>query len=463
MRRTTKALGASAAITALVVGSVLVTHQVDQPTARANAPATTVSATPPATSCSSGPAKTTPAPGVRFDLVAAAQIASSPRCTVDVPVLWAHGYAGHTLADLTFLDGQERLRGAVGSAVATTDFSEPICRAPAGFVRVYWRSIAGSGFNVPRGSLMPWDATCRISGGSDGNVGVVDAQGHEWDTWVVSSPSDQVFPARAQLSCSLDLNNSFTRSWFAPAGLPPGTPGFNPNSDLCSALVIQVVNSHGQPVDVRTFLGNSPGSSGGGVIASNDVVSPAEISAAKAAGRSDLGHALKMAIANTQPGPVCPSTIALTDPRIGVSCGVAVAPAGKVEGIANTNVGALPNTIPEGTRLQLVMTDAQVTAWLDAHAATEPLRSSMRLIVNTLRVEGTSITDTSAGPASIIADGTDPAAWTALGIPVDGSVHALQGLFTATNFRVLEPPVNHCSSGTTSTYACQADVSVYAA
>lgn len=452
MKRPSKIAVGIVGIVALVTTSVLATKSAVEPSqsSRQSHAATTP------TACSSGPATTTHAPGVRWDKVKADQIASSPRCSIDVPILWNFGYTGSTPSDMTFLDGQERLRGPSGSLQATTDFSEPICHATTGTIRAYWRNVVGGGFNLPRGSAIPWDASCHISGGSDGNVGIIDANGHEVDTWIASTASDQI-AVRSQFGCSIfaDANNFITAWAWVPNGLPPGTPAFDQNTAMCSALIQQVQDAHGKPADVRTYLGNSPGAAGSGVIASYDLPSAADIAAAKTSGASDLGHVLKIAVGNTMVGPVCPANLSLTDPKIGTTCSIAVAPAGKVEGAGGAT--AQPNKLPEGSRFVLVMTDAQVTAWLDAHAPTEPLRSTLRLIINTMRVYGFYIGDTSSGPMSLIVDGNDPPAWAAQGIPTATSHLVFRTLITGPGMiRETAPPTNQCVSGP-SVFACKAD------
>jgi hypothetical protein len=157
-------------------------------------------------------------------------------------------------------------------------------------------------------------------------------------------------------------------------------------------------------------------------------------------------------------GPACPADVTgPDDPRVGTTCGMAVAPAGKFDGGDSiSSPAALSKMVPRGTRVVLDISDAQIDQWLDARGYTGTIRTTARTFAVALRDYGMIQTMTTGGPWTIPVSGgrnaQTAAGWRSLGIADDGS-HLLDGLIGRGSLRVLEPPTNHCN-GVASKMAC---------
>jgi hypothetical protein len=313
--------------------------------------------------------------------------------------------------------------------------------------RIFQRPVAGwnGHFDVANGSAIPWNPSWMPSDGSDGFVVVLDpGTGKEWDIWALTSPAHQS-GSLSSLECSLDVGDA--------------SAGFDADVDLCAASVNLVRSPDGKAADVRSYRGNSPGAGGAGLQNSVALTTPAEVASGV------ITHALKFSIAATMTGPACgPEVTTPDDPQVGTTCGVAVAPAGQFERGAGLSTPAdLAGMVPEGTRVVIDRTDAQIESWLDSRALTGALRRTARTFAVALRDYGLIVTDSSPGPAFVqVSGGRNPATatgWRALGITDDGS-NLLAGLVTETDIRVLEPAVNQCAGGT-SRLQCWASASGY--
>jgi hypothetical protein len=205
---------------------------------------------------------------------------------------------------------------------------------------------------------------------------------------------------------------------------------------------------------VRSYRGNYPPSTEIGIQNSAGIATPAEV----AAGR--IPHALRMAVSvtATMSGPRCPADVTgPDDPRVGTTCGIAVAPGGKHNAANRTSTPAeLAKAVPQGSRVVVDMTDAEIEQWLDARGYTGTLRSTARTFAVALRDYGLIQVMNTGGSWTIpVSGGRNPqtaAGWRSLGIADDGS-HLLDGLVTPNRLRVLEPPTNHCN-GVATQLAC---------
>jgi len=257
--------------------------------------------------------------------------------------------------------------------------------------------------------------------------------GEEWDMWALSTPT-YVPGTVSQVECTVDLADAAT--------------GFNATTDLCAASANEITTPEGKVADTRTYTGNFPAADGGGIQNSAGLTTPKEVAS------GSIKHAMRFAVGPelSMTGPVCPTDVTTPDdPRVGSTCGLAVAPAGQFEnGGTDSDTAALQDMVPEGTRLVINNTDAQIDAWLDQRGYTGTLRQTARTFAVALRDYGLIETDTTKGPATIGASGgrnpETAAGWRSLGIADDGT-HLLDGLVTASNIQVLEPTTNQCAGG----------------
>jgi hypothetical protein len=325
----------------------------------------------------------------------------------------------------------------------SNDYSIPVYRRADATTsaRVFARPWNGT-WDIEEGARIPWNPDWRPSDGNDAFLVVVDEDtGQEWDLWAVSSPDFDV-PYMKQSECRLD-------------------PRFDPDTDLCAAAVMIVRRPDGRPADVRTYRGNYPPASGGGLQNTAGLTTPEEVASGA------IRHAMKFAVspALSMTGPACPPEVTTPDdPRVGTSCGLAVAPAGQHERVGTDSSGAdLRRMVPHGTRFVLDLSDAEITAWLDGRGYRGRLRETARVFAVALRDYGLIQTDSTGGPAIIqVAGGRNPeiaAGWRALGITDDGST-LLDGLMTRDNIRVLAPAKNRCE-GRVSRLACWASDTGY--
>ncbi len=326
----------------------------------------------------------------------------------------------------------------------SNDYSVPVYSSADATTttRVFQRPPAfwNGRFDVPSGSTIPWNPSWLPSDGNDGFMVIVDpTTGKEWDIWAMSTPLFHPDYLK-QTECLME-------------------PGFNPDADVCAAGLLVISQPGGQTADVRSYRGNYPIASGGGLQNTAGLTTPDEVKSGA------IRHALKFMVSGrlAMMGPQCPDDVtSADDPRVGSSCGVAVAPAGQFERIHMTaSSEQLSQMVPHGTRLVVDMSDAQIEAWLNSRGYTGTLRNTARVFAVALRDYGLIQTDTTGGPALIQVSGARNAAtaagWRELGIEGDG-VNLLDGLVTSTNIRVLAAPTNHCESGLSKLACWAADI-----
>ncbi len=382
----------------------------------------------------------------------AAQIATSPDSAKWADRIWKYA-------------GKDGLNVGIESGIddkAGNDYSVPLyCASDATTtIKVYRRPNFGGSFQLPRGTSIPWNPAWRPSDGRDGFLVIVDpSNGREWDLWAVSSPQFHPESYLPQTTCALDLNNA--------------AAGFSASTSLCAASLMLVAGPDGQPADVRTYRGNFPPASGGGVQNTFGLTTPAEVASGK------ISHVLEWAVGrqSSMTGPVCPDLTSPYDPRIGLTCGVAVAPAGQFESRALSAATApctvvvsqsacLAGMIPDGTRWVLTITDAEIEAWLDSEGYVGQQRATARTFVVALRDYGAVEKDTTGlsdyFQVAGAANPTTATQWRALAV-IHDLISSVVKYVGPTRIRVLVPPTNLCPSvpGGTSQLACHATDSVY--
>lgn len=223
---------------------------------------------------------------------------------------------------------------------------------------------------------------------------------------------------------------------------------------------------NGNYVDYRTFEGYT-GDRGVGLSYYATLTTPEEVAA------GEIRHALGITIPNTSYGPIC------TKQQFGTSaehntCGTAVAPASKFEwggrSLADLNKPApyntfgIDKTIPEGMRFGLNMTYAQIDSWLAsrtdlAGSANDRRRETARVFAYALKDYGMIVVDTGGALGGFqLVGGVNPDhgnLWRNLGIgPEYEQTTLLEGLVTANNLYVVEPPTVTCADNTPSKNYC---------
>ena len=365
----------------------------------------------------------------------AAAIATSPRTDE-----WADRY-------FSWADAYDQDLGVeFGLDEPSNDYSLPVySAADATTVARVFRRPAESWygrFDIEVGATIPWNPAWKPADGTDGFLLIVDpATGQEWDLWALSTPSFSPEYLR-QDECIYQQESI--------------VGGYDPSVDLCAAAVMVVRSPDGQVADIRTYRGNYPPAGGGGLHNTVGLTTPEEVAAGV------IPHALKFAVSSrlSMTGPACPPDVTSPDdPRVGTTCGISVAPAGKFESARIlSSPEELARMVPDGTRLVLDLTDAEIEAWLDGRGFTGELRRTARTFAVALRDYGLIQTSTTSGPATVQVSGGRNAetaeAWRRLGIVGSGS-DLLAGLFTRERIRVLAPPTNHCDDGA-SRLACWA-------
>lgn len=245
---------------------------------------------------------------------------------------------------------------------------------------------------------------------------------------------------------------------------------------ICTYTVNIGRDLSGNVIDYRTFEGYHDGRGVG-------LSQYATFTMAEEVKAGEIRHALGVAIPNTAFGPIC------TPAQLGTAaesntCATALAPATKVEwggpqhtSIAfpfNDTIRALYSTntkaIPEGTRFALDIDDTYINNWLNsradlAGAANARKRETFRIFAVALRDYGFIVADTGGnGPGVQIEGSANPKTrqlWSDLGIKTIDDQNVFQGLITATNLYVVEPPTNKCQDGSSSKYFCKWTSSSY--
>ncbi len=321
------------------------------------------------------------------------------------------------------------------------------------------------------GASIPFNQSWRPSTGSDGQMTIIDPDtGKMWDLWATAWDGFQN-PKNTVASCLTDLNNSQPQSLF----FPNGRGGYDTASDLCVGSAILSRGPDGKPADYRTYTGNSPGATGLGLQHYAGIITPEEVAA------GEVRHATRLTVANTIFAPDCASmgVTSIDDMRIGSECGTALAPAGMFEKTsANDSPGEFDsrfgnfgnnanerrrNSVPEGLRIALNITDQEIENWLTSRGYTGRKRETARVIAVGMRDYGLIVSD-SSGMAGIQAMGAEnpetAKKWRDLGLDGDGK-NLLFGLFQKEKLYAVEPAVNTCKNGVKSRFYCHASATGY--
>ncbi len=236
---------------------------------------------------------------------------------------------------------------------------------------------------------------------------------------------------------------------------------------ICSYNTSVARDLNGNIADYRSYEG-FVSDRGVGISNYAMVVTPQEVKA------GEIRHALGVSIPNTATGPICTSAQLGTTAE-GKTCGTAVAPASKFEwgGVDSMaergNVAAEFNSlytqdklIPEGMRYALDINDAGIETWINSRAdlVSNPRRAqTARIFARALRDFGLMIVDTNGAKASVqLETGINPDSatqWDEVGMGAEYNSGMLDGLITASNLYVVDPPTATCQNGVKSKYFCQ--------
>gem|GEM_PF-851501 len=396
---------------------------------------------------------------------------------------WVNRLASHAMADanlgykipkpgenpvkMTKLDFGTEF-GLIDKESQNNDYSAPLydARQATQQVRIRLkRSYAGynaniggdwlDGPNYDWNATVPWNPAWRPASGNDAGLVILDPPtGREWYLWAVAR-ADMPSPWNNTSECTFDINNLVR--------------GYDANSDLCLAAAHISKKANNQTADYRTYEGNDPSASGGGIQNYAGLITPEEVSA------GEIRHATKFVISNTMFGPECPRTMGINDPAFGSTCGSALAPGGQFERVGDVSspttitTGNTPDerrraSVPEGIRFALNLTDSDINSWLNSRGYSGRKRETARIFAVAMRDYGLMVTDSGGGGASIqTSGGLNPETakkWRDLGIDNNGK-DFLFGLFTKDKLYVPEPPTNLCADGTRTQFYCFANGSVY--
>ncbi len=250
---------------------------------------------------------------------------------------------------------------------------------------------------------------------------------------------------------------------FPQRKIPPvGCPAIWQQNRLCTYKTTVGRDLAGNYIDYRTYEGFIK-DRGVGLSYLATLVTPEEVSA------GEIRHAVGIAIPNTALGPGCTATQQGNWSQEGKTCGTAVAPATKHEQASRTtaewlaqefrSVYTLDKTIPEGMLFGLDISYDQIETWLNSRTdLSQRRKDTARVFARALKDYGMMVVDTNGNRVSIQqAGGINPdnaAKWTSLGMGPDDKNNMLDGLVTANNLYVVNPPVATCKDGKTIRYYC---------
>lgn len=316
-----------------------------------------------------------------------------------------------------FFQGLERGRLTVGVGVWGTPVYTATSATPV--VKVFNHTYA-----TDATTMIPIDPAWTPSRGSDRELNVVDADGHEYGVWMLEPKGSR--------TCT--------------------HAGYRPDVDRCAAMAFQAIDAEtGRPSDVDTGSGKVTNQAARGMGALAPMALLARIAEVQA---GVIQHALAFDSFNTMFGPSCDAG-QLGTAAAGRDCGYAVAPATKLENhtgpeqCVNGRMEATPEhrlrTVPGGMRFALRVSNEHIESWLATKTTwTARRKDTARIFAVALRDYGWYISDTACGDSIIGTESTDApgarAAWEALGVPETDSEQLLYGLVTnASQVRSMEP------------------------
>lgn len=310
--------------------------------------------------------------------------------------------------------------------VAFDAYSIPIYQATASTTtaRVYQTNATSMlyPFGVPAGTAVPWNPTWKAGSENDAILAVVDGD-HVWEIAGVG---------QLAVNC-----------------LNPGNlivAGQHPNDVALCVFDTRTYSNLSTATDGTTTDGRGMGINKLALLTRADEVRTGTIR-----------HALEMTITATMFGqPACVPLKGPDAPGFGVDCGGYLAPATKLERTLPDTGGCPPQavtpaaraqTIPEGMRFAIKVTDSEIDAWLDSRHYTGPLRSTAKTFAVALRDYGWIIGESGCFGSHIETDGIvgpSGATWAALGVAADGThwptANLLDGLITPSRLYVVTPP-----------------------
>ena len=326
------------------------------------------------------------------------------------------------------------LNGPGKLSIYFDDYSYPVydLRNANTTIKVYRTSYGFAG-SIANGSSIPWNLSWRTGGVNDNDKIMIlldPSTGKEIDLWNAFVPGDN------QSSC-ITLDN-------IAAGLDVNA------QNLCAGQADVIQDQFGNQSDYRTATHTYP-------VAGSWMQSQIGLVTADEVASGSIRHALNVIAHNTMFGPPCsPAPSNPVSPGFGSTCGGWVNPASRLEWPdapqqcgtftqANTTAGR-QETVPEGSRFALTLSDAQIDAWLTSKGYTGTLRTTVRIFAVALRDYGFMVINTSCYDAGIFTDGRlNPATatkWNALGIPTNttSASRLLDGLITSpSSLRMLTP------------------------
>lgn len=271
-----------------------------------------------------------------------------------------------------------------------------------------------------KATTIAWNDQWRPPDGNDGFLVEYDpSTGRETDFWSIAWPGYQL------------PNNNSVGCWLVP--------GFNVNADICAATYLPIVDSGGNSVDVRTYTGNSPYASGGGIQNMAGLMSAADVLAGRC-------QAVKTMATNTTMGP---------------TGAPAVSPAGQWERSNGLAAGAQQtysdaDSVPEGTRFVLHLTSTERAARLAKFTGQK--RTFEDGLLHCLETTGLVITDTFGYGGAAMQfryDYLDPDQYRKQGVDGTGA-DLIAGLFTPSNLVAVVPPTSTCVDGRVTQQWCWA-------
>lgn len=336
------------------------------------------------------------------------------------------------------------------------DYSVPIYDAAratttARIFQVTWsqnqQTFSTSGVAI--GTTIPWNPTWKPGTGNDRIMQIVDyTTGRVYGLWVVGE-TEANGGVTANIGC--DDHNILGIAAFDG---PNTKAGFvvNNQSHLCLASANTYTNLY------TAKDGSTNNDRGMGINKLALVTRAAEVQS------GTIRHALELTITSTMFGaPNCSPTSGTSAVGAGTDCGFYLPPATRVEFGTNennrinnrctiptqVNSTGRAQTIPEGIRVALDISDNDITNWLDDRGYTGAKRTTARVFATALRDYGAIVAETGCYGIGIETDGLiNPASkttWESLGITdISGNNNPhgdlLDGLMTRQRLYVVNPP-----------------------
>ncbi|MDQ5885773.1 MAG: hypothetical protein QG628_170 [Patescibacteria group bacterium] len=323
----------------------------------------------------------------------------------------------------------------VDKKVATTEY--PSNLDGEGYNPVISQSGPGLQSNLPS-TRIPWNNTWKSAGGTDAHIVVVDDR-----------------PGK---------NGAIYTVWGYETG--PTCTIVYVASYVCAFAVRIGRCFDGKVIDYMTHEGYTK-DRGVGLNPYATLTTADEVKA------GEIRHALGVSIPNPSFGPDCTDT-QLANPInwnvVGKQCGTAVAPASKFEWRDKTatpflqepfkSIYTRDKSIPEGMRFALNLSYDQIDNWIDSRTDFNQRRAdTARIFARALKDYGMMVVDTNTSRFSFQTEGgVNPltaATWKTLAMGPEYDDDLLDGLITANNMYVVNPPNLTCRDGSISKFYCE--------